>query len=78
MKTMTLPDLLEALKGWDEVYLIETLELRSEDIVERFKDIIEENFDFLVSEVEDMPSIYDDEEDAQDDEGLTEIPEDDD
>lgn len=75
MKTMTLQDLNEALKNWDEVYLIETLGLRSEEIVNRCQDLIEEKFEELVTEVEEMPSIYDEDEDLDEDSEYDEIQE---
>lgn len=72
---MTLQDLNEALKNWDEVYLIETLGLRSEEIVNRCQDLIEEKFEELVTEVEEMPSIYDEDEDLDEDSEYDEIQE---
>lgn len=44
---LTLEEIKERLKRWDELSLVEELELRSEDIVERFEDIIEQNADKL-------------------------------
>jgi hypothetical protein len=44
---LTLEEIKERLKRWDELTLIEELSLRSEDIVERFDDIIEDQADRL-------------------------------
>jgi hypothetical protein len=44
---LTLEEIKERLKRWDEITLIEELSLRSEDIVERFDDIIEDQADRL-------------------------------
>jgi hypothetical protein len=45
--TLTLEEIKERMKRWDELTIIEELSLRSEEIVERFEDIIEENADRL-------------------------------
>jgi len=44
---LTLEEIKERMKRWDEITLIEELSLRSEDIVERFDDIIEDQADRL-------------------------------
>lgn len=44
---LTLRDICDKLKLLDEVTLVELLEIRSEDIVERFIDEIEEMADVL-------------------------------
>jgi len=44
---LTLHDICDKLKRLDEVTLVELLEIRSEDIVERFLDEIEEQADYL-------------------------------
>jgi len=44
---LTLTDLFDRLKQWDEVELLDVLGITSEEIVERFNDIIEEKFDIL-------------------------------
>ncbi len=44
---LTLEEIKERMKRWDELSLIEELSIRSEDIVERFYDIIEEQADRL-------------------------------
>jgi hypothetical protein len=45
--TLTLEEIKERMKRWDEISIIEELSIRSEDIVERFDDIIEEQADRL-------------------------------
>lgn len=45
--TLTLEEIKERMKRWDELTIIEELDLRSEDIVERFEDLIEEQADRL-------------------------------
>ena len=49
----TLEDMKDKLKQLDEVTLMETLEITSEDLVDRFIDRIEEKFETLESEVDD-------------------------
>ena len=44
---LTLEEIIERMKSWDEITIIEELSLRSEEIVERFEDVIEENADRL-------------------------------
>lgn len=44
---LTLEEIKERMKRWDEVTIIEELSIRSDDIVERFDDIIEDNADRL-------------------------------
>jgi hypothetical protein len=46
---LTLEEIKERMKRWDELTLIEELSIRSEDIVERFDDIIEDSADRLES-----------------------------
>jgi hypothetical protein len=45
--SLTLEEIKERMKSWDELTIIEELSLRSEEIVERFEDVIEENADRL-------------------------------
>jgi hypothetical protein len=49
--TLTIEEIKERLKRWDEVALLEELEIDSEQIVERFDDIIEDNADRLEQQV---------------------------
>lgn len=44
---LTLEEIKERLKRWDEVTLIEELGIQSDDIVERFDDLIEDYADRL-------------------------------
>jgi len=44
---LTLEEIKERMKRWDEISIIEELSIRSEDIIERFDDIIEEQADRL-------------------------------
>ena len=50
--TITFEELKEKLQRVDEVTLLELLEIRSDDIVERFEDFIEEQQDKLMREIE--------------------------
>jgi hypothetical protein len=49
---LTFEELKEKLQRVDEVTLLELLEIRSDDIVERFEDFIEEQQDKLMREIE--------------------------
>lgn len=53
---MTLHDLAEKLKKVEEVTLMETLEISSEEIVDRFLDRVEEKFETLEIEFDDTIS----------------------
>ena len=44
---LTLAELKEKLMQFDEIDLIELLNLTSEDILERFEDIVEDKFEIL-------------------------------
>ena len=48
---LTFEELKEKLQRVDEVTLLELLEIRSDDIVERFEDYIEEQQDKLMREI---------------------------
>lgn len=50
---LTLEEIKERLKYVDEVDLLELLDLRSEDLVDRFSDIIETKADYLEQELDD-------------------------
>lgn len=43
--SLTLIEVCDKLKEIDEITLLETLDITSEDIVVRFVDVIEDNFD---------------------------------
>ena len=48
---LTLAELKEKLMQFDEIDLIELLDLTSEDILERFEDIVEDKFETLQKEI---------------------------
>ena len=48
--TLTFNDLKDRLKALDEVTLLELLDLKSEDIVDRFEDLIEDKQEQLDKE----------------------------
>ena len=48
---LTLEEIKERMKRWDELTLLEELSIRSEDIVERFEDFIEDQADRLEQQV---------------------------
>ncbi len=48
---LTLTELKEKLMQFDELDLIELLDLTSEDILERFEDIVEDKFEILQKEI---------------------------
>ena len=48
---LTLVELKEKLMQFDEIDLIELLDLTSEDILERFEDIVEDKFEILQKEI---------------------------
>ena len=48
---MTISDLCDKLKQVDEVSLLELLNIRAEDIVDRFLDVIEDKADMLEGEL---------------------------
>ncbi len=52
MMNLTFEELKEKLQRVDEVTLLELLEIRSDDIVDRFEDFIEEQQDKLMREIE--------------------------
>lgn len=43
--SLTLEELLEKLKDIDEITLLERLNIKSDDLIERFADLIEDRFD---------------------------------
>lgn len=49
---LTLTELKELLIREDEVYLLERLDISSEELVERFEDFIEDRYDQLILEYE--------------------------
>jgi hypothetical protein len=55
---MTLNDIKKALLKFDEITLLEILNISSEDIVDRFEDFIEREADSLEEELEDDEAFY--------------------
>lgn len=54
---VTLPELKQKLiEMYDEVSLLEILQISTDDIVERFDDRIEEKYDDLIEELEEEES----------------------
>ena len=48
---LTINELKEKLYLFDEVDIIELLNLTTEDILDRFEDLIDENYDKLIKEI---------------------------
>lgn len=48
---LTIAELKEKLMQFDELDLIELLDLNSSDILERFEDIVEDKYEFLIKEI---------------------------
>lgn len=44
---LTIPDICDKLKRLDEVTILELLDIRSEEVVDRFQDKVEERADYL-------------------------------
>jgi len=45
--TLTLEEIKERMQRWDELTIVEELDIRSIDLIERFDDIIEDQADRL-------------------------------
>lgn len=57
---ITIEELKEKLKSWDEVILLDALGLTSEDLLNRFDDVVDQKYDQLIAEYieeEDDPSL---------------------
>lgn len=52
MQNLTLEEIKERLKRFDELYLLELLGVTSEDIVEVWSDLIDNNFEKFLKEVD--------------------------
>ena len=50
---LTLNDVKERLSRYDEVTLLEVLDVSSEELVDRFEDLIEEHYEELSEELSD-------------------------
>ncbi len=59
---MTYNELLDKLKQEEETLLVEVLEIRSEDIVNRFEDYISNRLDYLIEEYDEFDSDNEEEE----------------
>lgn len=51
--SITFDELLDKLKREEETLLVEILEIRSEDIVNRFEDYINNDYDWLIAQYDD-------------------------
>jgi hypothetical protein len=49
---LTIEEIKERIKRWDELSIIDELNIKSHDLVERFEDLIEDNADRLQQLVE--------------------------
>lgn len=49
---MTNPELVEKLKGLGELFLLELLDINSDDLVDAFYDKIEERLQYILKELE--------------------------
>ena len=50
---LTVNELKERLSRYDEVIILELLEITSEDILDRFSDLLEDKYDYLSEELKD-------------------------
>ena len=50
--SLTFEDIIDRLKQLDEVTILELLDLKTEDIVERFRDVIEDMVEELEKELQ--------------------------
>jgi len=50
--SLTFEDIMNRLKQLDEVTILELLDLKTEDIVERFRDVIEDMIEELEKELQ--------------------------
>jgi len=53
LKEIPLDELIEKLKRFDEITLLELLNITTEDLVDRFEDYVESKYETLVEEVSD-------------------------
>jgi hypothetical protein len=59
---ITYNELLDRLKQEEETLLVEVLEIRSEDIVNRFEDFISNRLDYLIEEYDEFDGDNEEEE----------------
>ncbi len=50
--SLTFEDIIDRLKQLDEVTILELLDLKTEDIVERFRDVIEDAIEEIEKELQ--------------------------
>jgi hypothetical protein len=53
--------LIERLRGFDEVTILELLDITTEELIERFKDRINARREYLFGEIEEFPTSVDEE-----------------
>lgn len=56
---LTLTDLAERMSHLDEITILEVLDIKSNELTDRFIDKIESRYDYLAEEMEDL-SLWDD------------------
>lgn len=66
MKAKTLRDLVRGLKKYDEVTVLEQLDITSEELLDRFEDKVEERFEEIEAFLADEDSTDDEEEEGED------------
>lgn len=50
----TLQEVIEKLKSFDEITLLEILDISSEEILERFEDYVEDQYEKLSAQLDDQ------------------------
>lgn len=65
MKTLTTKNLRELMLEWDVNFVVETLNLTSEDILDRFEDVISDRYWEIMGEVEALSEDDDDDEEDE-------------
>lgn len=56
---LTLTDLAERMKHLDEITLLEVLDIKSDELVERFLDRVEDRYEYLSEDLQDV-DLFDD------------------
>jgi hypothetical protein len=52
MVELTIEELKERLMQFNELDVVELLDLTSEDILDRFEDVLEDRYDILIKEIQ--------------------------
>ena len=52
MVELTIEELKERLMQFNELDVVELLDLTSEDILDRFEDVVEDRYDILIKEIQ--------------------------